>query len=200
MVWVVLSLGGALAVGLVVHSVFPALDVADAERIFMLLISETVPLVLSGAFRCAILASVMSTADSQLLVTASTLSEDFYKSLIEPNASDKELVLVSRITIIVVAVIAFIIALNPDSSVLNLVSYAWAGFGSTFGPVILISLFWNGMTRNGAGGITSAVWPVLGNAFSNVALFQFYEIVPEFLIALIFIFLFSSIESNKKIV
>lgn len=205
MIWVVLSLGGALAVGLVAHSVFPALDVADAERIFMLLISETVPLVLSGVFLCAILASVMSTADSQLLVTASTISEDFYKSLIKPNASDKELVLVSRITIIVVAIIAFIIALNPDSSVLNLVSYAWAGFGSAFGPVILISLFWNGMTRNGAaagmiaGGITSAVWPVLRNAFSDVALFQFYEIVPGFLIAVIFIFLFSRGERNKKI-
>lgn len=141
-IWVILSLSGSLAVGLVAHSVFPTLNVADSERIFMLLISETVPLVLSGVFLSAILASVMSTADSQLLVTASTISEDFYKALIKPDASDKELVLISRITVIVVAFIAFLIALNPDSSVLNLVSYAWSGFGSAFGPVILISLFW----------------------------------------------------------
>ena len=204
MIWVVLSLGGALAVGLVAHSVFPALDIADSERIFMLLIAETVPLVLSGVFLCAILASVMSTADSQLLVTASTISEDFYKGLIKPNASDKELVLISRITIIVVAVIAFLIALNPDSSVLDLVSYAWAGFGSAFGPVILVSLFWKNMTRNGAaagmisGGITSAVWPLLRTNFPHAELFQFYEIVPGFLVALLFIFLFS-LSGNKTL-
>lgn len=202
-IWVVLSLGGSLAVGLVAHSVFPALDIVDSERIFMLLISETVPVLLSGIFLCAILASVMSTADSQLLVTASTISEDFYKALIKPSASDKELVLVSRITVIVVAIIAFLIALKPDSSVLNLVSYAWAGFGSAFGPIILVSLFWKKMTRNGAaagmisGGITSAIWPLFRNAFPDIALFQFYEIVPGFLIALIFILLFS--RSTKEV-
>lgn len=204
MFWVVLSLAGALAVGLVSHSVFPSLSVTDSERIFILLISETVPALLSGVFLCAILASVMSTADSQLLVTASTISEDFYKALIKPDATDKELVLISRITVVVVAVIAFLIALNPDSSVLNLVSYAWAGFGSAFGPVILISLFWKKMTRNGAaagmivGGITSAIWPLLRTNFPTVALFQFYEIVPGFLLAVIFIFLFSRTKVTNK--
>ncbi|WP_294152724.1 hypothetical protein [uncultured Clostridium sp.] len=105
----------------------------------------------------------MSTADSQLLVTSSTVSEDFYRSILKPHASDKELVRVSRITVLVVSVIAFVIALNPDSSVLKLVSYAWAGFGCTFGPVIVISLFWDKMTRNGAvsgmiaGGVTSGL-------------------------------------------
>lgn len=147
----------------------------------------------------------MSTADSQLLVTSSTVSEDFYRSILKPEASEKELVRVSRITVLIVSSIAFVIALNPDSSVLRLVSYAWAGFGCAFGPVIVISLFWSKMTRNGAvagmtcGGITSAVWPLLKIHFSS-SIFQLYEIVPGFILALIAIYIVSKIDEGRGIV
>lgn len=127
-IWVLLSLVGATAVGLVGHYVFPgAASEIDSERIFMLLVNKCVPLILTGVLLSAILAAIMSTADSQLLVSASTVSEDFYRAIFKKNATDKELMLVSRSTVLIVAIIAFIIALNPDNSVLNLVSYAWAG-------------------------------------------------------------------------
>ena len=106
----------------------------------------------------------MSTADSQLLVTASAITEDFYTIKINPNATDQQLLNVSRISVGVVAIVAFIIALNPASTVLGLVAYAWAGFGATFGPIILLSLFWKKTTKKAAllgiavGGITTIVW------------------------------------------
>lgn len=204
MIWVVLSLIGATLVGLVGSNLIPGLEGGDSERIFMMLVSKYVPLWLGGVLLSAILAAVMSTADSQLLVTASTFSEDFYKTLIRPKATEKELVWVSRFTVLSVAAIAFVIALNPTSSVLGLVSYAWAGFGSTFGPVILMALFWKATTRNAAisgmivGGLTSALWPLLKTTFSNVAIFQLYEIVPGFLLALLTIYIITKLEISKN--
>lgn len=204
--WVVLSLMGATAVGLTGHYFFPNLDVADSETIFMLLVDKCVPLFLTGILMSAILAAIMSTADSQLLVASSTISEDIYKSLINPKATDKQLVNISRLTVLVVALIAFIIALNPNNSVLGLVSYAWAGFGAAFGPCILISLFWKNMTRNGAaagmiiGGLTSALWPVLRNTFSNIEIFQFYELLPGFIFSILAIFIVSIIDKKRGII
>ena len=203
--WVVLSLMGATAVGLSGHYFFPNLDVADSETIFMLLVDKCVPLFLTGILMSAILAAIMSTADSQLLVASSTVSEDIYKSLINKNATDKQLVFVSRLTVLAVALIAFVIALNPNNSVLGLVSYAWAGFGDAFGPCIVLSLFWSKMTRNGAaagmifGGLTSALWPVLRNHFASIDLFQFYELLPGFLISLLAIFIVSKIDEKRGI-
>ncbi len=205
MVWVILSLAGATAVGLVGHSIFTDVNSfgGDSELIFMSLVQTCVPLILTGVLLSAILASIMSTADSQLLVAASTVSEDFYKGMIRPNASDKELILMSRLTVLAVAIIALIIAFNPNSSVLNLVSYAWAGFGSAFGPVILISLFWNKMTRNSAaagmiiGGATSVLWPLIKKV-SDCAIFQLYEIVPGFLFACIAIYIVTKIDLKKS--
>ena len=203
--WVVLSLMGATAVGLSGHYFFPNLDVADSETIFMLLVDKCVPLFLTGILMSAILAAIMSTADSQLLVASSTVSEDIYKSLINKNATDKQLVFVSRLTVLAVALIAFVIALNPNNSVLGLVSYAWAGFGAAFGPCIVLSLFWSKMTRNGAaagmifGGLTSALWPVLRNHFASIDLFQFYELLPAFLISLLAIFIVSKDIKNVEL-
>ncbi|MDU1117304.1 MAG: sodium/proline symporter PutP [Clostridium butyricum] len=204
-VWVILTLTASTAIGLVGHYYFPDLSGADAETIFILLVHKCVPLLLTGILLSAILAAIMSTADSQLLVTSSTVSEDFYRSILKPHASDKELVRVSRLTVLVVSVIAFIIALNPDSSVLKLVSYAWAGFGCAFGPVIILSLFWNKMTRNGAvagmiaGGITSGFWPILKVHFSS-SIFQLYEIIPGFLMALLAIYIVSKIDEKRGII
>ena len=205
MFWVVLSLIGATAVGLVGHSVISDISAygGDSETIFMLLVNKCAPLILTGILLSAILAAIMSTADSQLLVAASTVSEDFYKGMIKPKASDRELILVSRLTVLAVAIIALIIAFNPNSSVLKLVSYAWAGFGAAFGPVILLSLFYKKMTRNAAatgmivGGLTSVLWPLLKKV-SSLAIFQLYEIVPGFLFAVLAIFIVTRIDIKNS--
>jgi sodium/proline symporter len=134
----------------------------------------------------------MSTADSQLLVASSAITEDFYHPFIHKNASQTELVWVSRAMVILIAAIAFVLALNPDSSVLDLVSYAWAGFGAAFGPVVLLSLFWKRMTGRGAlagiiaGGLTVLIWKQLQGG-----IFELYEIVPGFILSLVAIFIFS---------
>jgi sodium/proline symporter len=130
----------------------------------------------------AILSAIMSTIDSQLLVCSSTIAEDFYKALLRKNAGDKELVFVSRLAVVSIALLAIFFASNPESSVLSLVAYAWAGFGAAFGPVVILSLFWKRMTRNGAlagmvvGALSVIVWKQLSGG-----LFDVYEILPGFI-------------------
>jgi sodium/proline symporter len=189
MSWVIISLLCAVLVGLSGRAFLPeTLSAVDAEKTFMMLVNRLTHPVIGGILLAAVLAAIMSTADSQLLVTSSALTEDLYRVIIRPNASDRELVWVSRGTVIGVAVIACAIALKPDRSVLELVSYAWAGFGATFGPVVLMSLYWKRMTRNGAiagiigGGITVLVWKHLSGG-----LFDLYEIVPGFAVSLLLI-------------
>ena len=200
MVWVVVSLTCAVVVGLVGRAYLPGLPAdAEAEKIFMVLVRELTHPLIGGILLAAVLAAIMSTADSQLLVTSSALTEDLYRVIIRPGASDKELVWVSRATVIVVAAAACIIALKPDSSVLDLVSYAWAGFGATFGPLILMSLYWKRMTRNGAvagivgGGMTVLVWKNLEGR-----IFELYEIVPGFAVSIACIILFSLLDRKPE--
>ncbi|RKD30095.1 sodium/proline symporter PutP [Thermohalobacter berrensis] len=204
MIWVVISLGAAVIIGMVGRVYLPqTLKGTASETVFMLMVNETFPALIAGILLAAILAAIMSTADSQLLVTASAITEDFYKSLIRKNAGEKELVWVSRFTVILVSIVAFILALNPNSSVLELVAYAWAGFGAAFGPTIIFSLFWKRMTKYGAlggmivGGITVLVWKQLQGG-----IFELYEIVPGFIfscLAIILISLFDK-EPSKEIV
>jgi len=161
----------------------PVLEGASSETVFIKMISGLFPSFIAGIFLCAILAATMSTADSQLLVTASAIAKDFYQPLLRKNASEKEIVLVSRLTILIVALVAFFMALNPNSSIFRLVSYAWAGFGATFGPIMLFSLFWKRTTRNGAlaglivGGLTTIIWKQLSGG-----IFDLYELLPGFII------------------
>ncbi len=179
MIWVTLSLFAAVMVGIVGHAYLG--DIENSETIFMQMVGVIFHPLVAGILLAAILAAVMSTADSQLLVTASAISEDFYKVLLRPKATDKELLWVSRMTVIVVAVIAYIIALNPQNSVMDLTSYAWAGFGATFGPVVIMSLYWRRINGYGAlagligGGVTTIVWRSLDTGL--------YEIVPGFIVA-----------------
>ncbi|POC21301.1 sodium/proline symporter PutP [Vibrio vulnificus] len=180
--WTALSMAGAILVGLVglvwVNG-HPGTELADGEKIFMLLVNTVFHPVIAGILLAAILAAVMSAADSQLLVSSSALAEDFYKQVIKPDASSQEIVMVGRIGVVVISIIALILAMTPDSSVLGLVSYAWAGFGAAFGPAVVLSLYWKGMNRNGAlagiliGGITIVVWKQLTGGWFDV-----YEIVP----------------------
>ncbi|MCG6292122.1 sodium/proline symporter PutP [Vibrio vulnificus] len=180
--WTALSMAGAILVGLVglvwVNG-HPGTELADGEKIFMLLVNTVFHPVIAGILLAAILAAVMSTADSQLLVSSSALAEDFYKQVIKPDASSQEIVMVGRIGVVVISIIALILAMTPDSSVLGLVSYAWAGFGAAFGPAVVLRLYWKGMNRHGAlagiliGGITIVVWKQLTGGWFDV-----YEIVP----------------------
>ncbi|MEL0638164.1 sodium/proline symporter PutP [Marinomonas sp. TI.3.20] len=193
--WTIICMAGALAIGL---SGIVFVDnhlggtLADPEKIFMIMVNAIFHPVVAGILLAAILAAIMSTADSQLLVSSSALAEDFYKQLINKNATQKEIVNVGRLGVVAIAVIALVLALNPNSSVLGLVSYAWAGFGAAFGPAILLSLFWRNMHRNGAlagiivGGVTIVVWKQL-----HGGIFDLYEIVPGFIFSTLAIIIFS---------
>ncbi|MTI67525.1 MAG: sodium/proline symporter PutP [Firmicutes bacterium] len=204
MVWVSISLVMSVIIGIVGRIYLTEnLQGPDSETVFMLMVDKIFPTAIAGILLAAILAAIMSTADSQLLVIASAFTEDFYKALIRKNAKDKELVWVSRATVIVVAIIAYILALDPNNSVLDLVAYAWAGFGAAFGPVVILSLFWKRMTKNGAiagmvlGGVTVIIWKQLQGGIFNL-----YEIVPGFILSVLGIVIFSLIdkEPSKEII
>ncbi|WP_202710630.1 sodium/proline symporter PutP [Sporosalibacterium faouarense] len=187
MIWVVISLSMAILVG-ITGRVFLDIDLVDPEYVFMAMVSTIFPAIIAGIMLAAILAAIMSTADSQLLVSASALTEDFYRVFFKRNASEKQLVWVSRMAVIGVAIVAYILALNAEESVLELVSYAWGGFGAAFGPVVIFSLFWKRMTRLSAiagmitGGLTVVIWKQLTGG-----IFDIYEIAPGFILASIVI-------------
>jgi sodium/proline symporter len=181
--WTALTLVAALAIGWIGVGYLET-DLADAETIFMVLVNSLFHPVVAGILMAAVLAAIMSTADSQLLVSSSALAEDFYKAILKKDAGDAELVWIGRGAVVLIAVIALVLALNPDNTVLGLVSYAWAGFGAAFGPAILLSLYWNRMNRNGAlagivlGGLTVVIWKQLSGG-----IFDLYEIIPGFILA-----------------
>jgi sodium/proline symporter len=207
MVWVVFSLAGAVIIGIFGKPYLAAANAALAagaeETIFMTLVTRIFPIVLAAILLSAILAAIMSTADSQLLVTASAVSGDFYHAFIKKDASDRQLVWVSRLTVVVVAIVAGFFASNPQSSVFEIVSHAWAGFGAAFGPIILCSLFWKRCNAKGAlagiisGGVVSLLWAYAGNiaGFFGVEalpkIFSLYELVPGFIVSLALIFIVS---------
>ena len=191
MVWVIISLGAAVAIGLI-GRVFlsQTLTGSAAETVFMVMTMDTFSAFLAGIILCGILAAVMSTASSILLVTASALSQDVYLPFIRPRAEDRELLWVSRFSVLLIAALALLLAINPDSIVFSIVAYAWAGFGAAFGPALLASLFWKRATRDGVlagilvGGITVLIWKQAG-------LFGIYEIIPGFILSVIAIFVVS---------
>lgn len=159
----------------------------DPEKIFIVFSQVLFHPIVAGLLLAAILSSIMSTIDSQLLVSSSAVAEDFYKALFRRKATDQELVWVGRIATVAIALVAALIAMNPDSSVLDLVGYAWAGFGAAFGPTIILSLFWKRITRNGAiaGIIVGAATVVIWGDFLSGGIFDLYEIVPGFLLNLL---------------
>ncbi len=196
-VWVVVGLFCSVLIGTLGLYYFRGAPLTGAavENVFMLSIQAIFHPAVAGLFLASVLAAVMSTADSQLLVTSSSFTKDFYQVFLKKDATQKELVKVSRISVLIVAVVAFVLAMNPDSKVLDLVSYAWAGLGATFGPIVLMSVYWRDMTRNGAiagmltGGITVIIWgKVTSGAFADV-----YELLPGFIFACIAIFIVSKI-------
>lgn len=201
MVWMILCLGGAVAAGffgIAYFQIHPELAVTvnqNSETVFMELTKILFNPWIAGIVLAAILAAVMSTLSCQLLVCSSTLTEDFYKAFIRKNASQKELVWVGRLMVLLIAVLAIALASNPESQVLGLVAYAWAGFGAAFGPLILLSLFWKRMNLAGAlaGMIVGAVVVILWKNIPVFADTKIYEIIPGFISAMIAIIIFSLI-------
>jgi len=181
MTWVIVAMLGAMLVGFA-GIVYFETPLDDPETVFIDLIDVLLNPWLGGILLAAVLAAIMSTADSQLLVASSALTEDFYRSFINKTASESHLVWVGRFTVVAVAVIAFALALE-GGGVLDLVAYAWAGFGAAFGPLILLSLYWRGVTRNGAlagmlvGAGMVVLWRQIGNPLG------LYEMVPAFILS-----------------
>ncbi len=170
-VWVGISLVFACFIGILGRAYLNPEILADGnqEHVFIemiqkVFVSELAWPIIAGIFLCGILAAIMSTADSQLLVSASSVAEDLYKGIFKKEATDKQVMLVSRITVIVIAVLAYLIALNPNNTIMGLVSYAWAGLGASFGPLVILSLFWKRTNVQGAiagmcaGAISTIVW------------------------------------------
>ncbi|MCW5580621.1 MAG: sodium/proline symporter PutP [Luteimonas sp.] len=197
MTWMILCLAGAVATGFFGIAYFAAHPEAagpvqaNPERVFIVLSELLFNPWIAGVLLSAILAAIMSTLSAQLLVCSSALTEDFYRGLLRPKAGHGELVWVGRAMVLAVAVLAIWIARDPDSRVLGLVAYAWAGFGAAFGPVVVLSLSWQRMTRNGAiagmlaGAVTVLLWKQTGSAL--------YEIVPGVIVATVAIVVVSLI-------
>ena len=208
--WMLITLIGALAIGYtgvayVTHFKF---ELNDPETIFIVFSQILFHPLITGFLLAAILAAIMSTISSQLLVSSSSLTDDFYKTFVKRDASDKELVFIGRLSVFLVAVIAGVLALDRDSTVLSLVSNAWAGFGAAFGPLVIFSLYWRQMTQKAAmagmivGAATVLIWiyapiSVDGESLSSVM----YEIVPGFILSSLAIILVSKLwpEQNEQV-
>ncbi len=200
MSWMIIALIGALATGIAGSLYFAKEPLENPETVFIYLAHAAFNPWIGGLLIAAILSAIMSTIDSQLLVCSSVITEDFYKKWLRPEASSKELMLVGRIGVLAIALLAGIIALDPDNSVLSLVSYAWAGFGAAFGPVVLLSLFWQNYSRNGAIAtiITGATTVVLWKQATG-GIFELYEILPGFIFATIAGIIISQLSKPKLV-
>lgn len=200
MTWMILCLMGAVAIGFIgipyfaLHVDSAAAVNANAETVFMELAGYLFNPWITGVLLAAILAAVMSTLSCQLLICSSALTQDIYHTFLRKTASQRELVWTGRAMVLIVALIAIGLAGDPESKVLGMVSYAWAGFGAAFGPVIILSLFWGRMTRNGAlaGIITGAITVLLWKQYGWSDL---YEIIPGFMLSTLAVILISYMDS-----
>ena len=186
-VWVVISLSVATFIGILGRTLFPAslTTASGSENIFILLSTSLFPPILAGLVMAGILAATISSSDSYLLIAASSLAKNIYQGLIKKDASDKAVMNVSRLTLVAIAVVAILIALDENSVIFTIVSFAWAGFGATFGPLILFSLFWKRINRAGAiagmlgGGGMVFFWKLIIRPLGGVL--NIYELLPAFL-------------------
>ena len=187
MVWVLISLTVAVFIGIVGREIFPTahLSATDAENIFVTLAESFLPPILAGFVMAGILAATISSSDSYLLIAASAFAKNIYQGLFRKKATDKEVMNVSRITLLAIAIVAMFIAMDEDSVIFQIVSFAWAGFGATFGPLMLFSLFWKRTNRAGAiagmvGGAGMVfLWKLV---ISNLGgAFAIYELLPAFI-------------------
>jgi SSS family solute:Na+ symporter len=189
--WMTIALIGAISLGIFGHAyvVRNGMTLEDPETIFIILSDLLFHPLVTGFLYAALLAAVMSTISSQLLVSSSSLTEDFYRLFLRREASEAECVLVGRICVALVGLVALAIASDPDSQVLALVSNAWAGFGAAFGPLIILSLMWPRTNGAGAiagmavGALTVMVWIAMGWNSSFLGGPGVYEIIPGFILS-----------------
>lgn len=199
--WMVVSLFGAAMIGFLGIAYIYKFDLVlnDPERIFIVMSQTLFNPWVAGILLSAILAAIMSTASSQLLVCASSLIQDFYTQILKQKSDNKKITLLSRFGVLIVACSSFLLSLDGESKILNIVSYAWAGFGASFGSVVLFSLFYKNMSKEGAiaGMISGAISVIIYKHFIY-EYFKIYEIIPAFLIASFCIVLFSIIFKAEK--
>jgi sodium/proline symporter len=200
MVWVIVVLLAAVVVGFAGAAIIaPPLVGPDSEKVFILMATAYLHPILAGICLSGILAAIMSTASAQLLVASSAFAQDFYKGLFRHDPGRVELLWVGRGAVLTIALLAYLLALNPENKVLDLVAWAWAGFGAAFGPAIVLSLYWPRMTRNGAlagmlvGGLTVILWKQ-----GSGGIFALYEMVPGVLLSAVAIWLTSRFDSTAR--
>jgi len=187
MIWVVISLAVAVFIGIMGRQLFPVahLTASGAENIFITLATTSLPPILAGFVMAGILAATISSSDSYLLIAASAFAKNIFQGVMKKDASDKQVMWISRITLLTIAVIAAVIALDENSVIFKIVSFAWAGFGATFGPIMLFSLFWKRTTRGGAiaGMVSGAgmvfLWKLVISKLGGA--FAIYELLPAFI-------------------
>ena len=186
-VWVLISLTVAVLIGVVGRMLYPdALNTASsAENIFILMSTRLLPPIIAGLVMAGILAATISSSDSYLLIAASAFSKNIYQGLLHKKASDKQVLWISRLTLLIITAVAIFVALDENSVIFTIVSFAWAGFGATFGPLMLFSLFWKRLNRAGAiagmigGGCMVFVWNLLVRPLGG--LWDIYELLPAFI-------------------
>ncbi|MBR6562600.1 MAG: sodium/proline symporter PutP [Clostridia bacterium] len=204
MIWVVISLAVAVFIGIIGRQLFPIehLTKASAENIFITLATSSLPAILAGFVMAGILAATISSSDSYLLIAASAFAKNIFQGVFKKDASDKQVMRISRLTLLLLAIVGVVIALDENSVIFQIVSFAWAGFGATFGPIMLFSLFWKRTTRAGAiagmlsGGAMVFIWKLLISKLGGA--FAIYELLPAFIISCIFIVIVSLVTEKPS--
>lgn len=203
-VWCAISLIAAVMIGIIGRSIFPTalLTKSSAENIFVTMSTNLLPALLAGIVMAGILAATISSSDSYLLIAASAFSKNIYQGVVKKDATDKQVMVVTRIILILISLVGMFIAMDENSIIFTIVSFAWAGFGATFGPIMLFSLFWKRTTREGAiagmlaGGIMVFLWKLLIKPIGGV--FGIYELLPAFLVSAIVIVIVSIITKEPS--
>ena len=198
-VWVVISLTAAVLIGLMGRAMFPVHETLNtasgAENVFIVLSRHLLPPLLAGLVMAGILAATISSSDSYLLIAASAVSLNIFKGILKKDASDKQVMTMSRIILLLIAVVGVIIAMDENSVIFTIVSFAWAGFGAVFGPIMLFSLFWKRTTQAGAvagmvtGGVMVFLWNLALKPLGGV--FGIYELFPAFVLSCLVILVVS---------
>ena len=203
-VWCAISLFAAISIGIIGRVLLPnaLLTQSDSEKIFILLSTDFFVPFIAGIVMAGILAATISSSDSYLLMAASAFSKNIYQGIFRKDASDKTVLYITRVTLVIIAIIAMIIALDENSIIFKVVSFAWAGFGATFGPIILFSLFWKRVTRSGAiagmitGGSLVFIWNLLIKPIGGI--FGIYELFPAFVASCIVIVVVSLLSKEPS--
>ena len=202
--WAVISMTAAVLIGLIGRVLYPAAlaTSGQAESVFILLSTNLLPPLLAGLAMAGILAATISSSDSYLLIAASAFSKNIFQGVLKKDATDKQVMTVTRIVLLLIALVGVVIALDETSIIFRVVSFAWAGFGATFGPIMLFSLFWKRTTKEGAiagmlaGGIMVFVWKLILRPMGGVL--GIYELLPAFLVSCLFIVVVSLLSKEPS--